>query len=1217
MDRTLAERQLAQSPENYFLALWPILERDAGGLAGTIVYLSGFVFPLLPAAFLQEQYSLVYARLPEVLRGGVGDAPLLRSAITCLRATLGAFAAGEAWAERPSLHELLSLVLGLSLDERPKVRKQAQDCLVAVLVGERAHPGLPTAMAFVKLALQATTRKDPARALHLAPLVRRLVPGLDQAAVDGLLGPVLNCAALGNSHLTALLLGVLEQVCRTQEEAADGSLQAAPRLVQLNQSQVRKVVDGLVRLKPVSFELAEIAAPWLTALGVALGHPAAPRSSELVEPLLKALLEGLGSGHQAVHLACQLAFSHLAGFMGALGPLFNELLERLVPEAVGIVPYLLAIIRDQVVLQTAARQAVQLDETYAGTARLVAALYDRRGFAACRGDVAKALGDFVRVYGSAAVLAAVPLGIEAGAGGPSRAWLLPVLKDAVYNDELGFFAEHLMPLADRLAAKAQVFRAAEKLGDAKVYETIVFQLWALLPSYLRYPVDFCRAFGPLAPRLAETITADALLRPMLVNALTHHIQRCRLYEDDTDSGSLTLLHPIADNAEQAALLSRLAPNFLPVLFNVLGVTSSDQRTYVLEAIKALMEVSPPALVRDYFAKVGQHVAAAPSTEQAVCMLELLVTMVVFLGADAHAQLLGLALPLLATAAEGALQKAAYKAVHYVLAHELHGPALLAAHLGALEDGLQAGGELIDVSAARKCRFRLLLTLVPQLPDTHVHWVPLLLPEAVLGTKEINQKTRLLAFELLLAFGRRMARGGLLRAAACGGMLAADTPATLDEFLTMVLAGLAGKTPHMISATVVALSRLLFDLHASIPVAAVHALLADVLLLLGSPAREIVKAAFGFVKVAVLVLPTEHVQPHLPALIEAVLAWSGEHAMHFKVRVRHLLERLVRRFGYDAVYPCVPEEHRRLVVNIRKRKERLRRKKDSAASRAAGSDDEDDAHVDMDALTQAALSRQTSMMTRRGVSSSAQATRPSARFEAALYDSESDLGDDEDAFGEDETVPATAGAEEDLEAALTHKMSLRTRLTARTARTAQAAQPGRGPKPDPRDPRQHGPGKRGARLTAIDEDANEFRVNPEGKLIIEDSDADHDDDDAILVDEDSHKLYEQSQQMFSRPGKHLKFSQKRRHADDQHDDEDEAGYDARSMAKTNASRMSRLSKVAAKPAAGRHSGTEFAGKRGTKGDVKSKRSKLDPYAYVPLQRAQKGGRKERYFMSKKK
>ena len=40
--------------------------------------------------------------------------------------------------------------------------------------------------------------------------------------------------------------------------------------------------------------------------------------------------------------------------------------------------------------------------------------------------------------------------------------------------------------------------------------------------------------------------------------------------------------------------------------------------------------------------------------------------------------------------------------------------------------------------------------------------------------------------------------------------APNVTATLDEYITMVSAGLAGSTPHMISASITALTRILYQ-----------------------------------------------------------------------------------------------------------------------------------------------------------------------------------------------------------------------------------------------------------------------------------------------------------------------------------------------------------------------------------------------------------------------
>ncbi len=64
---------------------------------------------------------------------------------------------------------------------------------------------------------------------------------------------------------------------------------------------------------------------------------------------------------------------------------------------------------------------------------------------------------------------------------------------------------------------------------------------------------------------------------------------------------------------------------------------------------------------------------------------------------------------------------------------------------------------------------------------------------------------------------------------------------------MVMAGLVGTTPHMISASVMALARLLYEFAGRLD-SVVPALLPAVLGLLRTKSREVVKAVLGFVKV---------------------------------------------------------------------------------------------------------------------------------------------------------------------------------------------------------------------------------------------------------------------------------------------------------------------------------------------------------------------------------
>lgn len=113
-----------------------------------------------------------------------------------------------------------------------------------------------------------------------------------------------------------------------------------------------------------------------------------------------------------------------------------------------------------------------------------------------------------------------------------------------------------------------------------------------------------------------------------------------------------------------------------------------------------------------------------------------------------------------------------------------------------------------------------------------------------------------------------------------------------------------------------------------------------LVFLTSSNREIVKSILGFVKLAIHTLPADLIRPHLKDLVPALLGWSHDHKNHFKAKVRHIFERMLRRFGWDEVYGCASESEdaAKVLVNIKKRKERAKRKKVNARN---GDEDEEE------------------------------------------------------------------------------------------------------------------------------------------------------------------------------------------------------------------------------------------------------------------------------------
>ena len=80
------------------------------------------------------------------------------------------------------------------------------------------------------------------------------------------------------------------------------------------------------------------------------------------------------------------------------------------------------------------------------------------------------------------------------------------------------------------------------------------------------------------------------------------------------------------------------------------------------------------------------------------------------------------------------------------------------------------------------------------------------------------------------------------------------------------------------------------------------------------------------------------RPKVPSLIVKLLRWSHEHTGHFKAKVKHIIERLIRKYGYEFVEANFPEDDLKLLTNIRKTRNRNKRKEGDAdeTTRAASS-----------------------------------------------------------------------------------------------------------------------------------------------------------------------------------------------------------------------------------------------------------------------------------------
>ncbi|KAF9573066.1 hypothetical protein EC968_009026 [Mortierella alpina] len=790
-----------------------------------------------------------------------------------------------------------------------------------------------------------------------------------------------------------------------------------------------------------------------------------------------------------------------------------------------------------------------------------------------------------------------------------RAWLLPLLKSSVTNTELEYFATTLIPLADRLNEKAQECR--ENGMMKKVYETLIGQVWSLVSGFCDLPVDMEMAFTKeIAERFSNVLYSVPDLRPVLCQALTSLVVRNQAIVASSDSDEILERKYLITKEEAARnieLLQQYSRPYLMVFFNIFQATLPQFRGYLLEVMRMYLSISTPKDLQETFSALLVQLNGALTTVQpqqadappaSHNLMDLADIMVPYVDAQSMANLYSVVASLFANDADGALQKKAYKIVNSMAETET-GRVVLKSNLEELMRNI------LDTTAAatataKRARLSLIGQVISLLEPTDLYFVPSILSEVVVATKEVNEKTRDVAYALLVAMGHKMKAGGVISAERVGDMEggATETAASISEYFTMVTAGLAGTTPHMVSAAITSLSRLLFEFHKDLEASMVSEMVGTMHLFVNSSNREIVKSALGFIKVTTVSLDVEVVRAHLPEIVSGMIRWSHEHKGHFKVKVRHILERLVRRFGYDDVVAYVPEADKKLLVNIKKRRERAKRNKKNGGSAGMDMDDEEGEEGEEDSSKKS--NKPLYMQTTFG-----------SAYEDALYGSESDLSDDdedEEGGNEGKVAPkksnkkkqgADAWIKEDGDTPVDFlDRTVVSRVTASHPSTQTARK--------------------------LKDLSSSFKTSSDGKLMIEESDDSENeggkggedeeaDEQQMELDQAENNYLESLQSMdgFTRgQGGKIKFNKtnKRGLVGKDGDTEMEQAGGAGPIRNSNKAGGKEQRSV-------KGLGQDFKAKKAG-GDVK-KKGRVDPYAYVPLTSLRKGAKEGLSLTNKSK
>ncbi|KAK5616046.1 pre-rRNA processing protein [Crenichthys baileyi] len=521
------------------------------------------------------------------------------------------------------------------------------------------------------------------------------------------------------------------------------------------------------------------------------------------------------------------------------------------------------------------------------------------------GELDLAVGGAVESMGPEVVLAAVPLNITGYNDDLEfpRSWLVPVIRDHVKNTCLGFFASYFLPLATTLKLRAEELEQEGKKLEAKVYQTLQLQIWSMLPGFCTCPVDLMASFKGVARTLGMAINERPDLRLTVCQALR------------------TLINKSCSTAEEKAELGRFSKNFLPILFNVYSQQpaegeSGTYRMAVLDTIKVYLTVTDMQLICTFLQKASDRLTSTESVEfTRLAVMDLVVAMAPFVDESTMAKTFELMRPYL-EAKEPGMQKKAYRVLEEMCGAERDEcKSFVVSNLETLKivllDTLKNAS-----SPAKRPRLKCLIHIVKRLNEEHKGFITALLPEVIICTKEVSVGARKNAYSLLVEIGSAFVRF-------CGNKKDA-----MEEYLALVYAGLTGSVT-MITCTILALTRLVFEYKDSIEVSIMEQLLQNICLLLSSRTREVVKAALGFIKVILFIMDPKALGSHVTIMMEGIGNIKDDVRRHFRTKLKNIFTKFIRKFGFELVKSMLPAEHHKVLTNIRKAEARNKRRKQAA------------------------------------------------------------------------------------------------------------------------------------------------------------------------------------------------------------------------------------------------------------------------------------------------
>lgn len=953
----------------YFAAAISSLESatlDSTEVSALLTFLSIAVALVPEQGIAESKASEAVELLVGVLeRDGSLGVATVKCVVKCLGVLLVSFCDLEDWGSVKLGFETL---LKFSIDKRPKVRRCAQDCLEKVLKSFQSSTVIKAASKlinslfekYIPLAITLCTsgtvdgskdemllKPDHLEVLYMLNVVNLIVPRLSVKVRLKILSELCKLMTSEFSPLTRHIFKGIEAFVETSRvevvipEMENIIVSLASYVSLKKRNPVDTVMTATILLKSCMEKLlnGETRSLWTKNVPLVFGALAGLLTSEASITLqASAFVKELISQLADVKTYEILSFedgdpeNDEARAIKSICAIFED--------AIGFES-----IPNEHILAVISLLFLKLGEiSYIFMKRIVLKLADLLTLASV--DMATAnhlqhcIGSAVIAMGPERILTLLPISLNADDFTCSNVWLVPILKNHVIGASLGYYMEHIVPLAKTFQRASRKVKKSITGQDLQAHAQ---ELWGLLPAFCRYPTDTCQNFGPLAKLLITLIKKDpsmyetiAVALQVLVNqnrnALT---SRDNLDESIINEAKDTVLgiRSVSSYTKKAAtknirVLALCSNDMLKALADLFIDSQHEKCSYLKDAIGCLASITDSSITQTIFSSLlkrfhiingegefemlGSHIDnltdeehGNPSASEIRIQRSVIMELASSLVGGAKGDLMDLIYNFIRHTLEASDEFGHHGAYHTLSKILKEHAWFCSSRYEELIDLLLGVKSPLDVASLRSrfaCLHILLVhTLKMSLEEENTKAF-LILNEIIVTLKDAKEGPRKAAYDVLLLISSS------LRDSSC-----VNPDAPFYKLVNMILGYLSGSSPHIKSGAVSALSMLVYqdpNICISKP-DLVHSLLS----LLKGKAAEVIKAVLGFVKVMVCSLLAKDMQNLLVDVISEVLPWSTVSRNHFRSKVTVILEIMIRKCGFAAVQSVTPDKYRRFLKTV--------------------------------------------------------------------------------------------------------------------------------------------------------------------------------------------------------------------------------------------------------------------------------------------------------------